>query len=179
MVQTGESSMKLKLLGAALAAAAWCSPATSALVITGEATGFSLTRPGCVIGQPTTACMATQTVTAVTYFVDLAFPESQLVNNQINFSARTSVLDGTDTFSFGAIVGGGFSIMGLNRPGQADIEIRATGPSFTLINDPSRTSFTFRISGVPEPSTWAMMLIGFGAVGSAMRKRPKVHAQLT
>jgi hypothetical protein len=25
--------------------------------------------------------------------------------------------------------------------------------------------------GVPEPSTWAMMLIGFGAVGFAMRRR--------
>ena len=25
--------------------------------------------------------------------------------------------------------------------------------------------------GVPEPSTWAMMLLGFGAVGIAMRRR--------
>ncbi len=25
-------------------------------------------------------------------------------------------------------------------------------------------------NGVPEPATWAMMLIGFGAVGSAMRR---------
>jgi hypothetical protein len=24
---------------------------------------------------------------------------------------------------------------------------------------------------VPEPATWAMMIIGFGAVGSAMRAR--------
>lgn len=32
--------------------------------------------------------------------------------------------------------------------------------------------------GVPEPSTWAMMLLGFGAVGFAMRKRalPKTKA---
>jgi hypothetical protein len=26
-------------------------------------------------------------------------------------------------------------------------------------------------SGVPEPSTWAMMLLGFGAIGLAMRRR--------
>jgi hypothetical protein len=29
-------------------------------------------------------------------------------------------------------------------------------------------------SAVPEPTTWAMMLVGFGAVGFAMRRKPKV-----
>lgn len=28
------------------------------------------------------------------------------------------------------------------------------------------------VSAVPEPSTWAFMLVGFGAVGYSMRKRP-------
>ncbi len=27
------------------------------------------------------------------------------------------------------------------------------------------------ISAVPEPATWAMMIIGFGAIGAAMRRR--------
>jgi hypothetical protein len=26
-------------------------------------------------------------------------------------------------------------------------------------------------SGVPEPATWAMMIVGFGLVGSAVRRR--------
>lgn len=30
---------------------------------------------------------------------------------------------------------------------------------------------TFAAAGVPEPSTWAMMLLGFGCVGFAMRRR--------
>ena len=30
---------------------------------------------------------------------------------------------------------------------------------------------------VPEPSTWAMMLIGFGAIGYAMRRRRFLHAK--
>ena len=29
----------------------------------------------------------------------------------------------------------------------------------------------FAINGVPEPATWAMMLLGFGAIGFAMRRR--------
>lgn len=29
------------------------------------------------------------------------------------------------------------------------------------------------VGGVPEPSTWAMMLFGFGAIGTAMRRRRK------
>ena len=28
---------------------------------------------------------------------------------------------------------------------------------------------------VPEPATWAMMLVGFGAVGYGMRRRAKVN----
>jgi hypothetical protein len=33
-------------------------------------------------------------------------------------------------------------------------------------------------SAVPEPTTWAMMLVGFGAVGYSMRKRPSRKTQL-
>ena len=29
------------------------------------------------------------------------------------------------------------------------------------------------VNGVPEPATWAMMLIGFGAIGSSLRRRRK------
>ena len=40
-------------------------------------------------------------------------------------------------------------------------------------------SITIRQAAVPEPATWAMMLIGFGAVGFALRRRQRpVLAQL-
>ncbi|SFP98538.1 PEPxxWA-CTERM sorting domain-containing protein [Sphingomonas rubra] len=32
------------------------------------------------------------------------------------------------------------------------------------------------VGGVPEPATWAMLLVGFGAIGSAMRRRKPVTA---
>lgn len=34
------------------------------------------------------------------------------------------------------------------------------------------------VSGVPEPSTWAMMLVGFGGVGFAMRRAKKADRKL-
>jgi hypothetical protein len=34
------------------------------------------------------------------------------------------------------------------------------------------------VSPVPEPGTWAMMLIGFGGLGYSMRRRPKLSARI-
>ena len=51
------------------------------------------------------------------------------------------------------------------------------GLSFTLANGGVETVKQVRITPamgvVPEPATWAMMLIGFGAVAYAMRRRRK------
>ena len=33
-------------------------------------------------------------------------------------------------------------------------------------------------AGVPEPATWAMMLLGFGSVGYVMRRQPKANARI-
>ena len=37
---------------------------------------------------------------------------------------------------------------------------------------------TANVTAVPEPATWAMMLLGFGALGYAMRRRPKVSTRI-
>lgn len=34
------------------------------------------------------------------------------------------------------------------------------------------------LTGVPEPATWAMMMLGFGGIGFAMRRRPKLGARI-
>jgi hypothetical protein len=50
-------------------------------------------------------------------------------------------------------------------------------PSFYRYRVPQTTQLTVRQAvpvavGVPEPSAWALLVIGFGALGSAMRRRP-------
>jgi hypothetical protein len=32
------------------------------------------------------------------------------------------------------------------------------------------------VSGVPEPTTWAMMIVGFGLAGGALRRRNQLAA---
>ena len=49
--------------------------------------------------------------------------------------------------------------------------------SFAVNNDGNflndSTGLTATISAVPEPASWAMMLVGFGGLGAAMRMRRK------
>lgn len=37
------------------------------------------------------------------------------------------------------------------------------------------TDFAFRISAVPEPATWAMLIVGFACMGVAMRTRRRIR----
>lgn len=44
--------------------------------------------------------------------------------------------------------------------------------------DQSSYSGTLSSTAVPEPTTWAMMLVGFGAIGFAMRRRRQSHPKV-
>jgi hypothetical protein len=56
-----------------------------------------------------------------------------------------------------------------------------TTPNKRVIDQPNRVvAFTIPqgSSPVPEPSTWAMAIVGFGLIGGMMRKKPPVLAQV-
>jgi len=86
-------------------------------------------------------------------FFDVVFGTTQL------FTATDSSVFGFTTFSTTAVATGA-----------------TTDLSFTFRQDPS----FFRLdnisvnAAVPEPGTWAMMLVGFGAIGYSMRRRRKL-----
>ena len=87
---------------------------------------------------------------------------------------------------------GGNSVFGLaNVPSsgqQYNVSVTATSASsllsFVFRDDPSfllldNVSIARATPGVPEPATWAMMLFGFGAMGAALRRRPKASTTVT
>jgi PEP-CTERM motif len=48
--------------------------------------------------------------------------------------------------------------------------------SYAFVDDPARDAGLVLQAAVPEPSTWAMMILGFGLAGAAMRNRKTLLA---
>jgi hypothetical protein len=63
---------------------------------------------------------------------------------------------------------------GIVAPGIARATLTTTSADYVGIDD-FRTS-TAPVGGVPEPASWAMMILGFGAVGALMRRRSPLVA---
>lgn len=131
-----------------------------------------------------------------TFTLDDAIPDSftsSFIGDQVFFNNVTG--------TFGGVAGTGNISFGTNL--AADLNIQSSNLGFTQLSAPgnlftgpaSNPTFnqgTFSLSGgftagpatltisqaavsaVPEASTWAMMLFGFGGVGFAMRRRKKL-----
>ena len=56
-----------------------------------------------------------------------------------------------------------FDVSGEHVASLTSLRLRSTNNAFETDN--------FAINAVPEPATWAMMLLGFGAIGFGMRRR--------
>ncbi|WP_394647339.1 DUF4394 domain-containing protein [uncultured Sphingomonas sp.] len=75
----------------------------------------------------------------------------------VDLGSRTSFdISGTDAFAFNG-----------NTLYRADL---GTG-KLNAIGQTNRALFGIAIQAVPEPATWAMMILGFGVVGYSMRRR--------
>jgi hypothetical protein len=71
------------------------------------------------------------------------------------------LIDGKNVFANFTLAGLGFT------PGQYFL---------TAPND--RITINIGQINVPEPATWAMIIAGFGAVGTALRRRPRGEASV-
>lgn len=89
-----------------------------------------------------------------------------LFNNQFE-STTTTAGNSTRSFNTGTSAAAStvwiIGASALNRDGVVD--------SFKLTS----ISFVTPTAPVPEPSTWALLIVGFGGVGAMMRKRPRAR----
>lgn len=95
--------------------------------------------------------------------------------NQVSITIDGYTLTGSDLVSLGAIGNGNQSLPANNQW----VNITGLGPFTTVdFHDTGKNAFEFSLgSGVPEPSTWAMMVIGFAGLGyAASRRNSKVRA---
>ena len=90
-----------------------------------------------------------------------------------------------DLYKNGTLVGSSASVgttgtptfLASNYTGTVD-EVRINALNGYWVGDDFTFSTLTPFGAVPEPSTWALMILGFGAVGGAMRRRQSVKAAI-
>ena len=178
----------MKKLTLAIAAAAACvlgsSAANAALAVTTQnlvisgSTGFY---------NGTVTCAADVTRCAFTTNYNFVAPVGfniQSADITTTFTTPNQDIDFTSVLLNGAaftLVSGEPTDRGsiLNQPLLANNTLQVNGLAGTAAGADAAFSGTLsfaRVAPVPEPATWAMMLVGFGAVGFGMRRRQSSRA---
>ena len=94
--------------------------------------------------------------------------------NQNNFEFDLNSITNISTSTFG---GGSLSLTGNGIIRMTGYD--PTAAVFTLTAQGNQiTSFSASTTAVPEPGTWAMMILGFGALGYSLRRRRRSTGML-
>jgi hypothetical protein len=100
--------------------------------------------------------------------LDQRFP---ILGDPTGLGSRGPVMTGVLTLNDGILTGTNFSYMGgpadRGEPGGAYYNLSAPTFSVAFVRSSDTTA------PVPEPATWALMLLGFGAIGWTMRQRSR------
>lgn len=119
---------------------------------------------------PSSNGAATLAFTAATSYLSFLWGSPDLYN-----SLTINSTSGSQTFTAQSL---GFPVTNGNQSVSQYVRFQASAGtlinSVTFNNVPSQDAFesaNFSITAVPEPATWAMMLIGFGGMGLMMRRR--------
>ncbi len=94
----------------------------------------------------------------------------------------------TGTLADGDVAAGAFKTLSFGYTGTAGTAGQALGIRFRTIYeagqplsqvnfDNVRLTATHSVSAVPEPAAWALMISGFGVIGTAMRRRRPLPAR--
>lgn len=147
---------------AQVSSSAGCAP----LPFFGQATGSGTSNLGSFAYSHTVCTQGGTGPVTGTFLANFGADQFEgLLNGGSVATATTGIFD--QAFNF-TITGGTGRFLGatgsFNSLGQVDARVRPSQITFNfagLVNAPA----------VPEPGTWAMMLVGFLAVGSSLRRR--------
>ena len=118
----------------------------------------------------------TQTASPVPFSVAYrnSFDPTNLATNYIGDAGSSPV---NSSITYQVIVGAGQQLV-LNFQAVGGVPVPYSY-SVAAFSDANRGEVFLPVTnGVPEPETWAMMVLGFGGVGFAMRRRSKVSARI-
>lgn len=167
--------MKLAYVLAATAAL-WVQPASAGILFYGVGAGEYMIVPGCTISTP--VCYETPVITEGLFAVGAEIPDAYIGSGGFSVSDFSTACPLEGPCGLSAQFGGGFTFGAFSRtsPFVPIEQVLIAGPSFRYTTADVqffRATFSFLgpIRPVPEPSTWAMMLLGFGALGYGMRAR--------
>lgn len=141
---------------------------------------FSVTTLGCIgfLADPQTIAEGgPQLSTALGYTVQLD-PGATSLLDKVDFKADSDAIKFDQALSGQIVIGlhfGGGNT-GFNGTGFWLLDAGAGTDQITWSSNVQKGLsagglYSNTIPGIPEPATWAMMLVGFGAIGSAMRRR--------
>ena len=164
------------LAGAAALASA--SIASAASVVTGP-TPSSLTPPASALfGSVLTGSTTSSTSFSDTFTFNIAGSAGSLnsqistllLNGSQNVNFTSILLDGTYAFSKTS-TDPAPEVWALLNPVTVGLGTHTISVVGTLLGPTGSYSGTLNVAAVPEPATWAMMLLGFGAMGLVIRRR--------
>lgn len=122
------------------------------------------------------------TTSAATVTVDYSIGDSNSNSyNYDNYICVSSVTcqyfspNSTGQFTFNAPSGN----ISISASDYYNDQISTSGPGVTSVSGARNNVFAFSIGAVPEPTTWAMMVLGFGLIGFGLRRRQQPVATVT
>jgi hypothetical protein len=177
--------MSLAAASSALAMAPAANAAVYNIVINTPTQTFD-NEPGAVCA-PTSPCGFNDTFNITISAALLALGYNQ-IGGTITTGPSTDGAAGDVDFGVVTLNGGAFT-MNVFNDGSSQTEqgftgysnilaantLSVNGTAYSAAGTPAKYSGTLQLrinSAVPEPATWALMILGFGAVGYSMRRRP-------